>query len=190
MTNESPVPISDLRFLIAEDDAFQRRWLAAMLNKLGAHQIVEAENGRVALDILQSGQQQVDISFVDLDMPDMDGIELVRHLANGDHRAAVILTSALGSALLFSVETLSKAYGANLLGSFEKPATPEVLQRLIAQYRPPQARDHAEKKAPPAFTLSEIRQGLQAGRFEPFFQPKVELTTGKVKAVEAFVRWR
>lgn len=41
----------------------------------------------------------------------------------------------------------------------------------------------------PALTLEEIRQALQAGQFAPFFQPKVELASGKVTAVEAFVRW-
>lgn len=190
MTQENEVQIGDLRFLIAEDDEFQRRWLNVMLAKLGAQHIVEAENGRVALGLLQTGKQAIDISFVDLNMPDMDGIELVRHLANGDNHTAIVLTSALGSALLFSVETMSKAYGINLLGTFEKPATPEVLQRLIARYQPSSARRGHAKKALPVFTLQEIRDGIRDGQFEPFFQPKVELATGKVKAVEAFVRWR
>ncbi|HJV81916.1 EAL domain-containing response regulator [Noviherbaspirillum sp.] len=190
MTKNHSMQIGDLRFLIAEDDEFQRHWLNVMLRKLGAHHIAEAENGRVALAMLQDRHASVDISFVDLNMPDMDGIELVRHLANSDSQTAIVLTSALGSALLFSVETMSKAYGVHLLGTFEKPATPEVLQNLIAQYQPPQVRQDRVKKALPVFTLQEIRDGIRAGQFEPFFQPKVELATGKVKAVEAFVRWR
>lgn len=188
MTSEHPVSIANLHFLIAEDDEFQRHWLAVMLTKLGAQHIVEAENGLVALDILRS-EQAIDISFIDLNMPCMDGIELVRHLANGDYRTAIVLTSALGSALLFSVETMSKAYGIDLLGTFEKPATPEILQQLISQYRPHVQRDEG-KTAIPAFSLEEIQRAVQADQFEPFFQPKVELATGKVKAVEAFVRWR
>ncbi|HJV86490.1 MAG TPA: EAL domain-containing response regulator [Noviherbaspirillum sp.] len=188
MTKNDPVPIGDLRFLIAEDDEFQRHWLNVMLCKLGARHIAEAENGRIALDLLQDGRSSIDISFIDLNMPDMDGIELVRHLANSDHETAIVLTSALGSALLFSVETMTKAYGVHLLGTFEKPATPEILQDLIAQYEPPAARQ--AKKSLPVFTLQEIRDGIRAGQFEPFYQPKVELATGKVKAVEAFVRWR
>jgi len=188
MTFENPVSIANLRFLIAEDDAFQRHWLAVMLTKLGAQHIVEAENGRIALELLRK-KPAVDISFIDLNMPDMDGIELVRHLANGDYKTAIVLTSALGSALLFSVETMSKAYGIHLLGTFEKPATPEILQRLIDQYQPP-AQRNAEKAAIPKFSLEEIQRAVRADQFEPFFQPKVELATGKVKAVEAFVRWR
>lgn len=189
MKKDTPVPIADLHFLIAEDDEFQRHWLVVMLAKLGAQHIVEAENGRVALQILQDKKHPIDISFVDLNMPDMDGIELVRHLANDDHTTSIVLTSALGSALLLSVETMSKAYGLNMLGTFEKPATPEVLQDLIAKYVPPHARADA-KKALPVFTLQDIHEGVQAGQFEPFFQPQVELTTGKVRLVEVFVRWR
>jgi EAL domain-containing protein (putative c-di-GMP-specific phosphodiesterase class I)/CheY-like chemotaxis protein len=189
MKTEARTPIADLHFLIAEDDEFQRRWLAVMLAKLGAQHIVEAENGRIALDILRDSQPPIDISFIDLNMPVMDGIELVRHLANGNYHTAVVLASALGSALLFSVETMSQAYGIDLLGSFEKPATPELLQELIGKYRPPQVRAQ-QKKSLPVFSLEEIQQGVQTGQFEPFFQPKVELATGKVKAVEAFVRWR
>jgi EAL domain-containing protein (putative c-di-GMP-specific phosphodiesterase class I)/CheY-like chemotaxis protein len=188
MKPENPVQVADLHFLIAEDDEFQRHWLRVMLNKLGAQHVVEAENGKAALDILQARDAHIDISFIDLNMPSMDGIELVRHLANNDNQTAIVLTSALGSALLLSVETMSKAYGVNLLGTFEKPATPEVLQQLIDSYQPPAVR--RAKKSLPVFTLQEIRDGIAAGQFEPFFQPKVELATGKVKAVEAFVRWR
>ncbi|HYC42233.1 MAG TPA: EAL domain-containing response regulator [Noviherbaspirillum sp.] len=188
MTKDNPVPIADLRFLIAEDDEFQRHWLGVMLQKLGAHHIVEAGNGKEALDILQAKDAHIDISFIDLNMPKMDGIELVRHLANNECQTAIVLTSALGSALLLSVETMSQAYGVNLLGTFEKPATPEILQKLVESYQPPAVRK--ARTSLPVFTLQEIRDGITAGQFEPFFQPKVELATGKVKAVEAFVRWR
>lgn len=189
MSHDCPVDIALLHFLIAEDDEFQRRWLRVMLNRLGAINIHEAANGRDALGILQAPGHRVDISFIDLSMPDMDGIELVRHLANSDHPTAVVLTSALGSALLLSVETMSKAYGVELLGAFEKPATPEILCQLIGRYRPPHARP-IEREGLPAFTLDEIRSGLSSGQFEPFYQPKVEFKTGKVHAVEAFARWK
>lgn len=188
MTKDNPVAIADLHFLIAEDDEFQRHWLNVMLQKLGAQHIVEAANGKEALDILQAQDARIDISFIDLNMPQMDGIELVRHLANNDSQTAIVLTSALGSALLLSVETMSQAYGVNLLGTFEKPATPEILQKLIDSYQPPAVRK--ARKRLPVFTLQEIRDGIAAGQFEPFFQPKVELATGKVKSVEAFIRWR
>src|SRR5690606_28767939 len=41
-----------------------------------------------------------------------------------------------------------------------------------------------------AFTLDEIMAGLRAEEFEPFYQPKIELKTGRVKGAEALARWR
>jgi len=190
MNNDLQAPIADLRFLIAEDDEFQRRWLLVLLTRLGAQHVAECGTGRDALALLQDRAQPVDIAFVDLDMPDMDGIELVRHLARSENPTAIVLTSALGAALLFSVETMSKAYGINLLGTVEKPATPALLRQLLERYRQQRQQPPATPAALPQFGIDEIREGVRLGQFEPFFQPKVELATGKVRSVEAFVRWR
>jgi EAL domain-containing protein (putative c-di-GMP-specific phosphodiesterase class I)/CheY-like chemotaxis protein len=190
MNDTSTTPIAGLNILIAEDDEFQRRWLGAMLTKLGAKDIVVADNGRTALQLFQNPARPIDIGFIDLNMPEMDGIELVRHLAKGNNQASIALTSALGASLLFSVETMSKAYGIDLLGTFEKPATPEILKNVIANYRAPNERAGQPDQVFPRFSLEEICAGLEAGQFEPFFQPKVELATGKVRAAEAFARWR
>lgn len=191
MSIQNPIQIDHLHFLVAEDNEFQRHWLTVMLTKLGAQHVTEAENGSVALDILSDKSKHIDITFIDLNMPGMDGIELIRHLATCDYQGHIVLTSAHGSALLFSVETMSKAYGIKLLGTFEKPATPELLQEIIGRYKPSEERiDRPGDDASPAFTLEQIRQGIRDGQVEPFFQPKVSLTTGKVTAVEAFARWR
>ncbi len=187
MGQDHPLSIADLHFLIAEDEEFQCQWLHTMLTELGARHIVEVGNGQAALDLLQEKDRHIDISFIDLNMPGMDGIELVRNLAKGNYQTSVVLTTGFGSALLLSVETMAKAYDINLLGTFEKPATPEVLQELIGRYQPPESR--RAKKTSPVFTVQEIRDGIRAEQFEPFFQPKVELATGKVKGMEAFVRW-
>lgn len=96
MHQDSPVDIAHLHFLIAEDDEFQRHWLAVMLGKLGAVHVHEAADGNAAFELLQRPDTRIDISFIDLNMPGIDGIELVRRLAHCEHRTAIILTSALG----------------------------------------------------------------------------------------------
>jgi len=180
--------IADLNFLVAEDDAFQRRWLVVMLANLGAKNIAEVPDGLAALRILQEKDNKIDISFVDLDMPGMDGFELIRHLAKENHRVSVVLTSALDSSLLFSAETMSKAYGIDVLGAFEKPATPETLMALVDLYKKPDLLVDADASCP-TVSMDDIRQALKDDEFEPRFQPKVDLATGQVKGVEAFARW-
>lgn len=180
--------ITDMKFMVAEDDAFQRRWVAIMLTNLGVKNIVEVADGLEALKILQSGEVPVDISIIDLNMPGMDGIELIRHIANGNHPGSIILVSALDRALLFSVETMSKAYGVDMLGTIEKPATPENLLALLSRYRP-----HADRIAAPAslpaLGISDIQRALANREFEPLFQPKVEIESSRVTGAEAFARW-
>jgi EAL domain-containing protein (putative c-di-GMP-specific phosphodiesterase class I)/DNA-binding NarL/FixJ family response regulator len=181
--------IADLRFLVAEDNEFQRRWLAVMLTNLGARHIAEAVDGRSALTIIQDRNQPIDISFIDLNMPGMDGMELIRHMSKEAHPSSIILASALAPSLVFSVQTMSKAYGVNLLGAIEKPATPESLLALINLYQPSPA-NQPSAASPLAFTFADMQRGLKNNEFEPLFQPKVEFATGQIKGAEAFARWR
>ena len=179
--------IADLRFMVVEDNEFQRRWLAIMLANLGAKHVVEAASGDAALAILN--HQPVDIGFIDLNMPEMDGLELIRHMAKGNKRTSIVLASALDSSLLFSAGTMSKAYGVHLLGTIEKPVTPDALQSLIHRYEPTKIYDPAVTQGP-TFGIEEILDGLREGQIEPYFQPKVDLLTGQVMGAEAFARWR
>lgn len=182
--------IADLHFLVAEDHSFQRRSLVRILNNLGARNVVEAVDGRAALEVFQNRILPIDICIVDLNMPGMDGMELIRHLAEANSRVSMILASALDRTLIASVETMVKAYGITLLGAIEKPATIEKLQNLINLYQAPAALSKSSQPALPRFALEEIAHGLQAKQFEAFFQPKVELASGRVIGVEALARWR
>jgi EAL domain-containing protein (putative c-di-GMP-specific phosphodiesterase class I)/CheY-like chemotaxis protein len=180
---------AELSFLVVEDDEFQRRWLGAVLANLGARDIVEVADAATALDVLRGGQRHIDISFIDLKLPGMDGVELIRHIAAENHRTAVVPVSALDSSLLFSVEAMARAYGVDTLGIIEKPATPEAVQALVDSHVAAQARRKVTGDAPD-FSFGELQQALNSKEFEPLFQPKVELATGQMKGVEAFVRWR
>ncbi|HEY8026786.1 MAG TPA: EAL domain-containing response regulator [Burkholderiaceae bacterium] len=180
--------ITDLKFLVAEDDDFQRRWLTIMLTNLGVKNIIEAADGLAALKVLQDKNTPIDISVIDLNMPGMDGIELIRHIAKENHPGSIILASALDRSLLFSVETMSKAYGVDLLGTIEKPATPEGLLALLNAYQPRVDKHDASIKSP-SFTFADIHRGLLNKEFEPRFQPKVDLSNGQVKGAEAFTHW-
>ena len=182
--------IGELRFLIAEDHDFQRRTLVRILTALGARHIAEAADGKAALELFRNAEDSVDIIISDLDMPGMDGMELIRHIGGGGVPVSMILSSAVERSLLASVETMTKAYGITLLGALEKPVSPQKLEALIALHVPPQPKTEGAPAAAPELSLEEIRHGLEKGEFEPFFQPKVELASGAVKGAEALARWR
>jgi EAL domain-containing protein (putative c-di-GMP-specific phosphodiesterase class I) len=181
--------IAHLHFLVAEADTAQRLTMVDMLGHLGAGQVTEIPDGHTALRCFQdSFAPSVNIAIIDLALPGMDGLELIRRLAALNCRARVIIIGAQPASLLFSVETLAQAYGIDLLGTISKPVTGAKLESLLANYVPPAPPSSRGKE--PSFSFSEIGIGLQARQFEPFFQPKIELETGQVKGLEAFARWR
>jgi EAL domain-containing protein (putative c-di-GMP-specific phosphodiesterase class I)/CheY-like chemotaxis protein len=183
------IPMSGLRFLVVEDQGFQRWAVEHMLKTLGATQIFSAENGQAALEIFRTVRPRVDIIVTDLSMPGMDGIEFIRHIVESGTPASIILVSQQEPALVASVASMTQAYGGQLLEAMQKPLTAQKLASAIAQY-------HGPLLEPPsdiplrAFTLAEIESAIRNDEFEPFFQPKVDLATGELKGVEALARWR
>jgi EAL domain-containing protein (putative c-di-GMP-specific phosphodiesterase class I)/FixJ family two-component response regulator len=179
--------IEELTFLVAEDHDFQRKTLVRMLQGLGARNVVEAADGRQALDAFEDLLQPIDIVICDLDMPQMDGMEFIRHVGELGVPVSMILSSALDRALISSVETMARAYGITLLGAIEKPATPPKLEALIKLHAQPDAKP---KRAPlEQMPLNEIIEGMEAGQFVPYLQPKVRIAESRVVGAEALARW-
>ncbi len=178
--------IAQLHFLVAEADPLQRGALLAMLAHLGATRVTAVNDGNAALAAFEAGG--VDIGILDLELPGVDGLDLIRRLSEASCRAGIIVLGAQNASVLFSVETMALAYGVDMLGTIAKPAGWQTLGALIANYLPPEesALAHA---APQRFTFAQVGLGLQARQFEPFFQPKIELATGQVKGLEMFARW-
>ncbi|BDA77979.1 transcriptional regulator [Leptospira kobayashii] len=180
----------DLGFLVVEDDDFQRQVIVDILHRLGITKISEAIGGIQALQVLNGEKTNpVDIVLCDLNMPEMDGMEFLRHLGNSHSSISTIIMSALDGALIASVKKMARAYGITLLGAMEKPITPEKLEVMISLYQNAQSGQKRELSAERTFSLEEILQGIKDKQFEPFFQPKVNMGTGEITGAEALARW-
>lgn len=71
---------SSLRVLVAEDDVVNRRLICRLLQRAG-HAYKAAENGREAIDLLSDFP--FDMLLTDVEMPQLDGLELTRHVRQG-----------------------------------------------------------------------------------------------------------
>jgi EAL domain-containing protein (putative c-di-GMP-specific phosphodiesterase class I) len=182
--------IADLRFLVVEDHAFQRAVLVRLLETLGARHIASAADGRAAMAICEGGACGPDIVITDLEMPGMDGIEFLRHIGQGARPVSVILASAADDAVLASVHGMADAYGVRVLGALRKPVRPAELESLLRLHEGGPGHGRGTQPPPRARAPHEIIEGLRVGQFEPFFQPKVELASGRLRGFEALARWR
>ena len=188
MAETTPRDISELRFLVVEDHGFQRWVLGNILEGMGAKYVFSAGDGSDALQVLAQLDTPIDIIVSDLDMPEMDGMEFIRHIGDLGYPVSLILVSSLDRALIASVEAMARAYGVNLLGAIEKPPTATKLGNLVNLHHAPAGTKPAAKAH--AFSAAEIAEGLRQDQFEPFFQPKVDMRTRRIVGAEALARWR
>jgi EAL domain-containing protein (putative c-di-GMP-specific phosphodiesterase class I) len=160
-----------------------------LLTGLGAKHVLSAPDGQAALDIIEDADEPFDIIVSDLDMPGMDGMEFIRRLGQLKLAASVILASGLDRSLIASVEVMAREYGVNLLAAVQKPLTLKQLEAAVRRYRvrPRERASPAEELH--SFVADEIWDGLNKKQFEPFFQPKVRISDGKVMGAEALARW-
>ena len=178
---------SDLHVMVIEDHGFQRRIALRLLAELGVTHVLEGADGLSALEVLRKQATPPDVALVDLDMPGMDGVECIGHVAQERLARSVVVVSALDPALLNTVQTMARAYGLRVLGSVEKPLTRDKLEVVLARVD-----DHAADEGDDAsteFTLAALEEALDNGEIVPWFQPQVEFANGRVVGVEALARW-
>ena len=68
-------------------------------------------------------------------MPGMDGVELIRFLAEQDYRSPVLIVSGFDRRVLESAFRLGEALGLTMAGPLEKPVRLEELEALLGQLK-------------------------------------------------------
>jgi DNA-binding response OmpR family regulator len=121
-------PAGSLKVLVAEDEPHTRRILATLLESAGFQVAVEA-SGSAALARIQ-GDEALDLILLDLVLPEVHGLELLRETRKLSHREGVpvVVLTAKGQDV-----DRDEAFSLGADDFFTKPFSPKKLLRRLDQ---------------------------------------------------------
>ena len=185
------------RILIVDDEPNVRLVLQTALESVG-YQVSGAGDGQRAFEQLRERDGGFDLILLDLQMPKMNGMELLAQLRDSGIMVPVVILTAHGS--------IPEAVSAMKLGAIDfltKPITPEVLRRVVAEVierdvmatgtgRPVEAGPMpTDRSRQVAFDLARAKRALNQGRFseaESLLREIRALDPGSVEAVDLLER--
>jgi len=179
---------SEPMLMLVDDDPFQLQVLQRQLAALGVSAVQACTSGASALHRLRGRDTSAMLLLLDLNMPGMDGVEFMRHLAEQHYQGALALVSGADHRVLETAAKLASAYQLHVLHHLHKPVASAVLGELLARWRgfvPAQVRHAARTRTP-----EEIERALRGNQLILHYQPKVSMADGALVGVEALVRWR
>lgn len=180
-----------MKILLVDDDPFALELFATQLRSLGMQDIRTCPSAASALALLAHSRSQspFDLIFCDLNMPETDGVELLRQLAREAFKGGVVLVSGEDDRTLKTVGHLAELRGLELIGTLTKPVAIERLEQVLMRARavvePLVSRAKSRR-----YTPQSLQHAIADGQLLCHYQPKVALADGRVVGVEALVRWQ
>jgi EAL domain-containing protein (putative c-di-GMP-specific phosphodiesterase class I) len=170
---------------VLDDEAFMLSLMTHILAELGFSKVTKCDNGPEALRHVGSASPP-DVILLDLNMPDMDGVEFIRRLVEFNYSGSLVLVSGEGERVLHMAEKLIRAHSISILGRLGKPFSRPALTAIMAR-----ALQVRRKEAPPrkVYDAEEVAAAIAGRQLVNFYQPKVEVASRTVVGVEALVRW-
>ncbi len=170
---------SQRKILVIDDDADVRKFLAASTRHLGFDVATAGDRAGVEhkLDTFEP-----DIVLLDLQMPDVDGIQMLKVLRNHKCTADVILVSGVDQRTLETARDIGRILGLSMLGELQKPI---LISQLRKALEVPPDRD-------PTINAAAIEKAISKGQIRPAYQPQaVKDRSGNwsIGAVEVLARW-
>ncbi|MBQ4852310.1 EAL domain-containing protein [Pseudoalteromonas sp. MMG012] len=173
------------KIMVVDDSQAILMVMQAILTELGIADITCCNNAKQALQNVQQAPFQYDAIFTDLNMPDMDGMELIRQLGELKFSGGVAIISEMDNKVIDLAANLARQCNAHLIGNITKPVQLSEVDRLIHKLESFIApASHVNKP----LTESELLNAISHNQITPFYQPKVNRVNKRVPSIEVLAR--
>lgn len=121
------------RLLLIDDEPALATFVANAAAMSGFDPVITSDDG---LFREQFHAERPGMVVLDLGMPGMDGVELLRFLSGETFEGPVLIISGFDRRVLESAFRLGEAHGLNMVGPLEKPVRLEALEAVLNEHRP------------------------------------------------------
>jgi EAL domain-containing protein (putative c-di-GMP-specific phosphodiesterase class I) len=172
--------------LVIDDDTVIGQFLSRAGSDLDMRCTVTGSAER----FLEALNPATSLIFLDLRMPDLDGVELLRLLSQRECRTPIILMSGIDRRTLETAERLAKALGLVVAGKLRKPFGLAEVEGILQEIRRPCLPLDAADAAGVTICDCDLTRAVEQDEFVLHYQPQIELCSNDVVGFESLIRWQ
>lgn len=167
------------RLLVIDDEPDIGKFIGMVAEELDLEVVVTSNS-----DEFWNAYRVFDPSIIVLDllMPEVDGVELLRMLAKCRCQAHIMVASGADTKVLATARLLGVDHGLNMLGTLRKPVRLQNLRTMLRKVF----------KEEQTISEDDLRQAIEDDQLIVHYQPKADLGSTRlwhITACEALVRW-
>lgn len=174
-----------IRLAIVDDSKAITLALEALLTQLGYKNITSYQSAQLVFNDIERDKSCFDCVFTDLNMPELDGMALIRKLGEINYKGAIVIVSEMEPRVISLAADLAKLNKTRLIGNISKPILLPHLELVL--HRLESILDNKNNDLP-ELSEAELLDALEHNQVEPFYQPKVSSITNKVESIEVLAR--
>lgn len=188
--NKSFGPAASIKRLVVLDDETS---MGGLVCDVADNMGWQARHYAHASEFISNSADNMDALVLDLMMPDVDGVEMIRLLAGMQSKVPLILISGVDKSVLHSAQELAFEHKLNIVGTLQKPFLPHELRNMLSNIENlGETSRVAHSRHGDEFIISKVdmQEALAGKQFIAFFQPQISLHDMSIIGFEALMRWQ